>query len=587
VEQVSIAALRRLQRTVGNRAVVQMLEAERARAREDGEPAPAVVHEALRTPGSLLAPQVRAAMEAYFRRDFSRVRVHDRAHAAEASRALGARAFTVGEDIVFAERQYQPETGAGQRLLAHELAHTLQQPPGASREGLTILRDPSLERAAHDAAAGAVGSAPRAPAAAVQCYEAGEHVQFGGPAGDRMEYTVGKGTSAQKVTYSEIIALADLFESPKEMWKTASDEPEKFKKILELVRRERGFYEKKAGKTKVEEYEWQEATGGKYLNLAGKNQEHFASRNVAKWEGYHRQALKLALGGDMDKAYQLNAFGDHFLTDSFSAGHLIDKLAVVKDAENKLKGGRGPGRFLYTVRLAERMLSNPKTRERLAGYEVKIGDTWVPASSAESLAEVLRTVEASKPDEFYSGFAKSAHDWLNRDVGRSAIERDAEQKRLGLLDAPVSPAAAGKDPSAPGTGAMLQVTNERGDKWFLSGDTTLAMSPDTLRIAREAVARSRENVRWVDSTAASAQDTKRRAAMVENETPNMIAKVKAFIPIPTLATQAIIEKIKSTIANPLSSESITELVNVSEENFDTVLKELEGRGMVRRRRGGR
>ena len=65
--------------------------------------------------------------------DFSRVRVHAGPLAAESARALGARAYTVGNDIVFAPGQYAPRSEQGRRLLAHELTHTLQQSGTAHR----------------------------------------------------------------------------------------------------------------------------------------------------------------------------------------------------------------------------------------------------------------------------------------------------------------------------------------------------------------------------------------------------------------------------------------------------------------------
>jgi hypothetical protein len=66
--------------------------------------------------------------------DFSRVRVHADAQAAESARAVAARAYTVGHDIVFAAGQFAPTTSAGRGLLAHELAHVAQHSPGLSRQ---------------------------------------------------------------------------------------------------------------------------------------------------------------------------------------------------------------------------------------------------------------------------------------------------------------------------------------------------------------------------------------------------------------------------------------------------------------------
>ncbi len=59
--------------------------------------------------------------------DLSQVRLHTDARAAESAKALGARAYTLGRDVVFASGQYAPLHESGRRLLAHELAHVAQQ----------------------------------------------------------------------------------------------------------------------------------------------------------------------------------------------------------------------------------------------------------------------------------------------------------------------------------------------------------------------------------------------------------------------------------------------------------------------------
>ena len=64
--------------------------------------------------------------------DLSQVRVHMDARASASAREIGARAYTVGTDIVFAEGAYQPSTHAGRRLIAHELVHVGQHRPGSA-----------------------------------------------------------------------------------------------------------------------------------------------------------------------------------------------------------------------------------------------------------------------------------------------------------------------------------------------------------------------------------------------------------------------------------------------------------------------
>jgi len=90
---------------------------------------PSIVHEVLRSSGQPLDPDTRAFMEPRFGQDFSRVRIHTDAKAAESVRAVHALAYTVGQDMVFGKVPFSPRTIAGQKLLAHELTHTIQQAP--------------------------------------------------------------------------------------------------------------------------------------------------------------------------------------------------------------------------------------------------------------------------------------------------------------------------------------------------------------------------------------------------------------------------------------------------------------------------
>jgi hypothetical protein len=93
--------------------------------------APPAVHDVLASPGRPLPGSTRGFMESRFGADFSGVRVHDDARAADSARAVDAHAYTVGRDLVFGAGRYAPGTAAGDRLLAHELAHVVQQRGGA------------------------------------------------------------------------------------------------------------------------------------------------------------------------------------------------------------------------------------------------------------------------------------------------------------------------------------------------------------------------------------------------------------------------------------------------------------------------
>lgn len=90
--------------------------------------------------GAPLPGETRAYFEPRFRHDFSRVRVHADDAAAAGARAVRARAFTLGRDIVFGSGEYAPATLEGKRLLAHELVHVVQQGAGASTQPATDTR---------------------------------------------------------------------------------------------------------------------------------------------------------------------------------------------------------------------------------------------------------------------------------------------------------------------------------------------------------------------------------------------------------------------------------------------------------------
>jgi Domain of unknown function (DUF4157) len=89
--------------------------------------APGIVHQVLRSSGRPLEASTRAYFEPRFGFDFSRVRVHSDGLADEAAAAVNAKAYTVSSHLVFAAGQYVPHTQDGKRLLAHELAHVVQQ----------------------------------------------------------------------------------------------------------------------------------------------------------------------------------------------------------------------------------------------------------------------------------------------------------------------------------------------------------------------------------------------------------------------------------------------------------------------------
>jgi hypothetical protein len=109
----------------------------------------------MQTSGAPLDAATRRFMEPRFGHDFSRIRVHTDARASASADAVHARAYTVGSNVSFAADEYAPTTARGRNLIAHELAHTIQQSGGAGAS-TTGTRE-GHEREA-DAAANAINS---------------------------------------------------------------------------------------------------------------------------------------------------------------------------------------------------------------------------------------------------------------------------------------------------------------------------------------------------------------------------------------------------------------------------------------------
>jgi hypothetical protein len=94
--------------------------------------APASVDHALASAGKPLDPTLQREMEQRFGRDLSQVRVHLGPSAEQSARDVNARAYTVGNNVVFGAGEFDPRTRQGRRLLAHELTHVVQQSGGAA-----------------------------------------------------------------------------------------------------------------------------------------------------------------------------------------------------------------------------------------------------------------------------------------------------------------------------------------------------------------------------------------------------------------------------------------------------------------------
>ena len=141
--------------------------------------------------GRPLPDTVRHDMESGFGRDFGHVRIHDSPRAAASAEGIGAHAYTVGNHIAFNRGQYRPQTESGRFLLAHELAHTVQQAGAPPAKAPRIsqpgdMHETQANRAAHAATTGAPMPALTSGAAPISRIDAGDVAEaalwgLGGP----------------------------------------------------------------------------------------------------------------------------------------------------------------------------------------------------------------------------------------------------------------------------------------------------------------------------------------------------------------------------------------------------------------------
>jgi hypothetical protein len=159
----------RLQRTIGNRAVQRLIKSQTASMEaahgcsdgvSSGLPVGDVVSGGLSSPGQPLDGGIRSFMEARFGFDFGSVRIHTDPLAAVSSEGINAKAYTIGQDVVFGPGKYSPGSSEGKKLIAHELAHVVQQFGATSVGGQLEISNPwdQSERAADEIAEQVVDS---------------------------------------------------------------------------------------------------------------------------------------------------------------------------------------------------------------------------------------------------------------------------------------------------------------------------------------------------------------------------------------------------------------------------------------------
>jgi hypothetical protein len=288
---------------------------------------------------------VRSRLEHAFCYDLGEVRLHDEAPAQRLSRRIGSAAFASGDHIAVAGPRFAPGRADGDHILAHEVAHVIQtaQHPSApavhayeSREHvelgdaglddlLTFLETDAGVKWAKEHNLDAAKLAAQIKADPLK--KAGGKII----AGTRQ---VGDKNEAVGLTPGEIIALSgDFYKTPDAIANAANQQLAKvgdkneIDKLREAIEQERKDQLKDANAT------YDAITKGRYLDLAQKNDTHFAPLNRAEWRRLHEQAMGEAATSKGEEQLQhallLDTAGCHYLTDAYASGHLFRKNEVL------------------------------------------------------------------------------------------------------------------------------------------------------------------------------------------------------------------------------------------------------------------
>ena len=483
--------------------------------------------------------------------EFSSIRLHYRG-VDEICRAFGATALTVGSDIYFRQGAFAPHTAEGLRLLAHEVAHVVQQHRRPVTAGSAEEREADAAATAllsgrpfDFGATTAAGPAPRV----VQRYMAWEHCMLGDldPALLGAEHLEAHGALLERlgrdprnvdevrlraehpgvemlrlpgsglvVTLGELNVLPDYLAHPAEI-ETA---PEAF--LLPLIQSVRSLnitelrrsagrpgrrprlpgslkYPRLRGLAEIGEVLEVDALGRRcgfapwklYSSAVGRNAGHFAPFSWYRWRSYHLMARELitrsltAAGDDREtlrtRARIYAGYADHFLQDSYAAGHLVNKTLVMQWYIEWLADARIPclDRAVIARMTTGRQpfLHGPGHYNRVAaGPGAPSPPPWDPQSVVEAPTLQAR-IEASGV------------------VGSSDQERrDAYAAYLAMLGSSVAQLAASLLHGYFNKRSLLVAAGPDGPPFRIHGDRSLLASGDGALHAARATAASRRAI---------------------------------------------------------------------------------------------
>ncbi len=410
--------------------------------------------------------------------------------------------------------------------------------------------------------AGAALTMALAPERSVAMYDTGEHVLS---AGDLYpdQLTVGSGAGVA-FSYGQLVAMGDFYDTVDDLKNAA---PAELSQLKALITRNTAFYRKPLGSRPkddpddISHKQWNDATHKRYLALADDNYAHFSPPDVlgltdhitrptnrSEWEKYHNRAIEemkalVAAHPNASVApfgpLATNAFGDHFLTDAFASGHMVNKEVVINRFRRQFYQGTSTltsAAKKFLEKLAAAAWARPTIRETFSRLELPTRDAsklfiqW-NIDTENAFRKLLIQIAEREPTKVQNLVAKTLHDHLN-EVG-------------------------------------VEVVNDNGDgPWKLRGDYYLG--EPTLSIMRKAVQQSVDNILSPEILVSEAD----RGPLSVAYHGAQIAKVRKYLPKPTAAGRAQVLKAIDLFTDLNSQTLLTAAADLLERQRKLIADEL-------------
>jgi len=394
-------------------------------------------------------------------------------------------------------------------------------------------------------------------------YDTGEHVLAGDVYAGA--FHVGKSPGVE-FSYGQLVSMGDLYESVDDMMNASAAE---LTRLKALIVSDTAFYSgKKTNKALgVSNETWDKETGGRFLQLAADNFEHFSPANVAmgaasrtahgdnksQWEAYHRRAIEeaqkmwLASSGQQSIFYEwpltINAFVDHFLTDAFASGHMINKEVMIDLFKSNFFSKPGDlnsaGADFFRAVAKEAWWG--RVSYKFSQLETSDGQIRIPVlgwkfyhpqiDDAATFGKVLIKAAEEESDRVGNLLVKTIHDRLNDD-GVEVTNRAADGTWF-----------------APGDGSMK----------IGKGRLTQANLDKNFGIIRKAVQQSIDNVNSDETHQSNLNFGK------------FFERVWRFVPQPTSAGQSELKALIKEYSDPHSATLIKAAADLIHDQLDSFL----------------